>query len=342
MEVRIKYLTDGLYDSLSEVGDLSKPINLHDFLVGSKLGDGGFVKKSKTHNTYIVFKHAEPQFEYLKWKYNFLKREGYVKAEIKNRNWNGGKKESWNDQKYFATISTENFNKYYNYSISDLIDNLNEHSLCIWILDDGNVYDKTLKLSCGRFTEHERILACEKIKKLGFDCFVYEHPSNPSIGYLRIPGRDFNKIKSLFSEYFPMNIDVVLDKIGETSPKSKSDWIDLRSAEDVGLEKGDYYLIPLGVAMEIPKGYEVHVVPRSSTFNNYGVIQTNGMGIIDNEYNGDNDQWYMPVYATRTTVIGKGDRVCQFRLVKSMGEVEFIRVDNLGNQDRGGLGSTGK
>lgn len=120
------------------------------------------------------------------------------------------------------------------------------------------------------------------------------------------------------------------------------DWIDLRSTVDVALEKDSYYLIPLGVAMEIPKGYEAHIVPRSSTFSKYGVIQTNGIGIIDNEYNGDNDQWYMPVYATRTTVIGKGDRVCQFRLVKSMGEVEFIRVDNLGNQDRGGLGSTGK
>lgn len=120
------------------------------------------------------------------------------------------------------------------------------------------------------------------------------------------------------------------------------DWIDLRSTVDVALEKGDYHLIPLGVAMEIPKGYEAHIVPRSSTFSKYGIIQTNGIGIIDNEYNGDNDQWYMPVYATRTTVIGKGDRVCQFRLVKSMGEVEFIRVDNLGNQDRGGLGSTGR
>ena len=120
------------------------------------------------------------------------------------------------------------------------------------------------------------------------------------------------------------------------------EWIDLRSTVDVALEKDSYYLIPLGVAMEIPKGYEAHIVPRSSTFSKYGVIQTNGIGIIDNEYNGDNDQWYMPVYATRTTVIGKGDRVCQFRLVKSMGEVEFIRVDNLGNQDRGGLGSTGK
>lgn len=119
-------------------------------------------------------------------------------------------------------------------------------------------------------------------------------------------------------------------------------WIDLRSTVDVALEKDSYYLIPLGVAMEIPKGYEAHIVPRSSTFSKYGVIQTNGIGIIDNEYNGDNDQWYMPVYATRATVIGKGDRVCQFRLVKSMGEVEFIRVDNLGNQDRGGLGSTGK
>lgn len=136
--------------------------------------------------------------------------------------------------------------------------------------------------------------------------------------------------------------EVKIKYFGTENISQHGDWIDLRSAEDVALEKGDYHLIPLGVAMEIPKGYEAHVVPRSSTFSKYGVIQTNGIGIIDNEYNGDSDQWYMPVYATRTTVIGKGDRVCQFRLVKSMGEVEFVRVDNLGNQDRGGLGSTGR
>lgn len=136
--------------------------------------------------------------------------------------------------------------------------------------------------------------------------------------------------------------EVKIKYFGLENISQYGNWIDLRSAEDIVLEKGDYHLIPLGVAMEIPKGYEAHVVPRSSTFSKYGVIQTNGIGIIDNEYNGDSDQWYMPVYATRTTVIGKGDRVCQFRLVKSMGEVEFVRVDNLGNQDRGGLGSTGR
>ena len=137
-------------------------------------------------------------------------------------------------------------------------------------------------------------------------------------------------------------MEVKIKYLDDVRIEQHGNWIDLRSAEDVALEKGDYHLIPLGVAMEIPKGYEAHVVPRSSTFSKYGVIQTNGMGIIDNEYNGDSDQWYMPVYATRATVIGKGDRVCQFRLVKSMGEIEFVRVDNLGNQDRGGLGSTGR
>lgn len=121
----------------------------------------------------------------------------------------------------------------------------------------------------------------------------------------------------------------------------KSNWIDLRCAENVKLKAGDFKLIPLGVAMELPIGYEAHVIPRSSTFANWGVIQTNSTGLIDEVYKGDNDEWFMPVYATRDTEIKFNDRICQFRIVPTMGYVEIAKVDSLGNTDRGGHGTTG-
>lgn len=120
------------------------------------------------------------------------------------------------------------------------------------------------------------------------------------------------------------------------------DWIDLRAGEAVTLKAGDSCCIPLGIAVELPSGYEAHVAPRSSTFKNYGIIQTNSVGIIDNSYSGDNDEWSMPVYATRNTQIKKNDRICQFRIIKSMPNVEVTTVDHLSNPDRSGFGSTGK
>ncbi len=124
--------------------------------------------------------------------------------------------------------------------------------------------------------------------------------------------------------------------------ENKSDWIDLRAAEEVRLKKGDFALIPLGVAMELPKGYEAHVVPRSSTFKNFGVIQTNHMGVIDESYCGDSDQWYMPVLAVRDTEIHVNDRICQFRIMQHQPTIRFEETDTLGHSDRGGFGSTGK
>lgn len=91
----------------------------------------------------------------------------------------------------------------------------------------------------------------------------------------------------------------------------KSDWIDLRAAQTVVLKAGEFRLIPLGVAMELPAGYEAHIVPRSSTFQNFGIIQTNSMGIVDETYCGDDDQWFFPAYALRDTVIEVGDRICR-------------------------------
>lgn len=121
----------------------------------------------------------------------------------------------------------------------------------------------------------------------------------------------------------------------------KSDWIDLRAAQDVELKAGEFGLIPLGVSMQLPEGYEAHVAPRSSTFKNFGVIQTNSVGIIDESYCGNQDQWFMPVLAMRDTIIHVNDRVCQFRIVEKQPVIEFEEVKSLDNVNRGGHGSTG-
>ena len=122
----------------------------------------------------------------------------------------------------------------------------------------------------------------------------------------------------------------------------KSDWIDLRSAEDVELKAGEFKLISLGVSMELPKGYEAHIVPRSSTFKNFGIIQTNHHAVIDESYNGNNDIWKYPVYALRDTVIHKNDRICQFRIMEHQPSIEFEEVEHLEGEERGGFGSSGK
>ncbi|MEY8353682.1 dUTP diphosphatase [Lachnospiraceae bacterium 54-53] len=137
-------------------------------------------------------------------------------------------------------------------------------------------------------------------------------------------------------KYFTDNID----RLGYID--GKSDWIDLRAAEEIGMKAGEFKLIPLGIAMELPAGYEAHVVPRSSTFKNYGVIQTNSMGVIDETYCGDNDQWFFPAYALRDTVIRVNDRICQFRIMEHQPSLRFEEAEFLGNEDRGGHGSTGK
>ena len=122
---------------------------------------------------------------------------------------------------------------------------------------------------------------------------------------------------------------------------SNGDWCDLRAAKDVEMRKGEFALIPLGIAMQLPEGYEAHVIPRSSTFKNFKILQTNSFGLIDESYNGDNDQWFFPAYAVEDTVIHKNDRICQFRIEKHQPPIEFVEVSVLGNADRGGHGSTG-
>lgn len=122
----------------------------------------------------------------------------------------------------------------------------------------------------------------------------------------------------------------------------KSDWIDLRAAESIDMKAGEFRLIPLGVAMELPKGYEAHIVPRSSTYENFGIIQTNHQGVIDGSFCGDDDQWHMPAYALRDTHIEVNDRICQFRIMENQPKIIFDEVDSLENENRGGIGSTGK
>lgn len=122
----------------------------------------------------------------------------------------------------------------------------------------------------------------------------------------------------------------------------KSDWIDLRAAERVELKKGDWHLIRLGVSMELPAGYEAHVVPRSSTYRTWGLLQTNSCGVIDNSYCATEDEWMVPMLATRDTVVEIGDRICQFRIMKNQPAIVFETVTELTGKSRGGFGSTGK
>lgn len=136
-------------------------------------------------------------------------------------------------------------------------------------------------------------------------------------------------------KYFDQEIEKI-EKI------NKGDWIDLRSAESVAIKKGEYYLIRLGVGMILPDGYEAHIVPRSSTPSKFGIMCANSVGIIDNSYSGDADEWMFPAVAIRDTVILKNDRICQFRIVKNQPEIVFNEVDHLGEKSRGGIGSTGK
>ena len=136
-------------------------------------------------------------------------------------------------------------------------------------------------------------------------------------------------------KYFTDKIDKIKYIAG------KSDWMDLRCAEDIELKAGDFRLIPLGVGMKLPGGYEAHVVPRSSTFKNFGLIQVNSMGIVDESYCGDNDQWFWPALATRDVTVHVNDRICQFRIMEHQPAFDFVEVEKLGENDRGGFGSTG-
>ena len=142
-----------------------------------------------------------------------------------------------------------------------------------------------------------------------------------------------------------IKITYLSDKIDKLEYiEGKSDWIDLRSAEDITLKKGDFHLINLGVSMCLPDGYEMLIAPRSSTFKNFGIIQTNSVGVVDESYGktSSKDVLMMPVYAVRDTKIHVNDRVCQFRIIKHQPVINFVEVEENNNGEaRGGFGSTG-
>ena len=142
------------------------------------------------------------------------------------------------------------------------------------------------------------------------------------------------------SEYL-IPIKVHDDELPVPEHKSYGDWIDLRAAETVKMKAGDFRIISLGVSMKLPSGYEAHIIPRSSTFKNFGILLANSYGLIDNSYCGDEDIWGFPAIAMRDTVIQKGDRICQFRIVQKQPKLEFIKVEYLEGNSRGGFGSTG-
>lgn len=135
-------------------------------------------------------------------------------------------------------------------------------------------------------------------------------------------------------KYFDKEIDKI-EKI------NKGDLIDLRAAETVEMKKGDFKLIKLGVGMKLPEGYKANVYPRSSTYKNFGIILANSVGQIDSSYSGDADEWRFPAIAMRDTIIHKNDRICQFEIQKIQPEIEFIEVEHLDEESRGGIGSTG-
>lgn len=158
---------------------------------------------------------------------------------------------------------------------------------------------------------------------------------------------DINKVKNSIKEAnntLPeqvIKIKYIDDDMPRLEKLVKGDWIDLRSAYDVTLEAGKDYMINLGVAMELPKGYEAILAPRSSSYKKFGFTQNNSVGVIDSTFCGNNDVWHLPIHAHRDAVINKHDRICQFRIQEIQPTISFIEVDDLGNKDRSGFGSTG-
>lgn len=147
-------------------------------------------------------------------------------------------------------------------------------------------------------------------------------------------GKIVNSVEPIQVKYF----DKYMPMLVQTD---NGDWIDLVCTEDMELRKGTMAFIHLGVAMKLPEGYEAHLAPRSSTYHRYHIIQVNSVGVIDNSYCGDNDEWMLPVVALEDTTIPKYARIAQFRIMKKQPKLQFTSVEHLSDNDRGGFGSTG-
>lgn len=335
---------------------------IKEFLIGSYLGDGCFVKKTERHNTYAIFKHCFSQYGWLKWKFDFLKQHGYIKngKEIKEVSIKAGSVYPNHQPQFtFTTISTNDFNFIKTINDDDILNYFDELTFVVWLLDDGNVHKKTIKIGTGSKSEALCHRLVDKINELfGTNCVLYKHPTNSVKNYIRFVTADYETILGLVLKYVSDEVDVVYDKfkLGRETVNVKikyhnekdaaimmpnSDWIDLRAAETVEMKQGEYRQISLGVSMQLPENFEAHVAPRSSTFKRWGIILVNGIGIIDNSFCGDNDVWSFPALAMRDTKIVEGERICQFRIVRKQPTVRLVEVQSLGNADRGGIGSTG-
>ncbi|EQB4340936.1 TPA: dUTP diphosphatase [Clostridium botulinum] len=138
------------------------------------------------------------------------------------------------------------------------------------------------------------------------------------------------------------NIKVVMNTKGLKKESESNLFTKIHNGKTtVYYRKDDVLKIKLGFSMELPTEYEAYVLPRSSTFKNYGLLLVNSEGVIDESYCGNNDEWMMIFYATRDGEIELGERMGQFRIQEKMPTLKFIEVEDLGNEDRGGIGSTG-
>ena len=219
--------------------------------------------------------------------------------------------------------------------ISELNNELCDTCVIITDLRDYNIIDDTqetnpkqLQLKIPKLTDEQQI-----------EDFIKELKENPYQGIVKtVPNMAITEVEPLKT--------IKIKYLDPQMPKLEfingvSDWIDLRIAEDIEMKAFDFKIISLGIAMELPDGHEAHIVPRSSTFKKFSVIQANSKGIIDESYCGDNDIWGFPAIALTDTKIEKYTRICQFRIVKKMDNIDLKEVEQLGNQDRNGFGSTG-
>lgn len=182
------------------------------------------------------------------------------------------------------------------------------------------------------FQRDENELVTRKMKFMDIDKLRTQKEVKPKF---TVQGSTKPKKLTILVRYFDKDLPKI-EKI------EKGDWVDLRAAEDVELKQGENKLIPLGVAMSLPFGYEGHLLPRSSTIKNFGIVMANSQGIVDESYRGNDDEWKFNALAVRDTKILKGDRIAQFRIVEKMPQVNIVEVDELKAPNRGGFGSTGK